>query len=95
MINIGDGVTIAVGSDMGPFTVIGFTKSQKTVTVQGDDWKIVSGSFQTNDAVIEYTRNPNGEIRVIRFSKRFNRYQVHQYMPAYIGSRRYYRDPHK
>lgn len=91
-VSIGDGATVRVGSDCYPYTVIEMTPSRKTLTLRGCTPRLLSGSFQSNDALIEYAENPAGPIRVARWSAKYNKFMVGG-QPVGIGIRRYYQDP--
>lgn len=67
---VGTHVSYQVGSDRYPGTVVAVSKSGRQVQVQKDDFRVVSGSWQGNDAVCEFTRNEKAEI--LKFTKRSN-----------------------
>lgn len=91
---VGDGVTIGAGSDAYPGTIIEVNKSGLKITFQYDSYRVVSGSFQTGDAKVEFSPNPDG-------SKYDARWTVRKGVGAFrfesrtigIGHRRYYQDP--
>ncbi len=85
-VNVGDGVTIHLYSDAHAGTVIKKTKT--TITVQQDNATIdpnfkpefVVGGFaghctNQNEQTYTYEPNPNGNVTVYRWSKKYNRYQ--------------------
>jgi hypothetical protein len=91
---IGDGATLAVGSDSYPYTVVSVSASGKQITVQADDTRIVFGSFASGDAQVRYSRNTDGGTRVLRWSARFGRWVPQGGgRPAHFGTRCLYRDP--
>lgn len=67
---IGTGVTQQVGSDAYPWIITGLSASGKTATIKRLDCRVVRGSFQSDDAVIEYTGNPSAPERTIRWTTR-------------------------
>lgn len=84
-IKVGDGVTLRLYSDAEAYTVIKRTAS--TITVQRDkatldpnfkpEW--VAGGFaghctNQNDQTYTYERNEKGDIKTLRFSKKFGRF---------------------
>ena len=87
---IGDGVTISVGSDSYPGTVIAVTP--KTITVQEDAAECISGCYATEIQEWRITRDGNGRVFRARWSEKHQRYQDHG-IPVYVGCRRRYNDP--
>jgi len=91
---VGDGITKGVGSDSYPGTIIAVGKSGLSFHFQEDNAKVVKGSFFTNDAEIEYSPNPTGEIHIARWTVRKG---VGAFRCAgsfvSVGFRRYYQDP--
>lgn len=85
-VKVGDGVTIHLYSDAHAGTVIKKTKT--TITVQQDKATIdpnfkpefIVGGFaghctNQHEQTYTYERNPNGNVTVYRWSKKYNRYQ--------------------
>lgn len=66
---VGDGASTYINGDMYPATVI--AKKGKRITVQYDIYKCVKPSsvYGADDAVYEYTRNPDGPTRVFSLRK--------------------------
>jgi hypothetical protein len=50
-------------TDAHPCTVIAVSKSGKSITIQDDDYEVVSGSEHDGTAQYTYTRNPKGLIQ--------------------------------
>lgn len=90
---VGDGVTINLHSDRSPATVVAVSPSGKTVTVQKDDWKVVSGSTHDGSAVYEYSLNPEGRKVKARVRKDGRYYPTRSSKSLSFGRNRYY-DPH-
>lgn len=92
---VGDGVTIGSGSDSYPGTIISVSPSGLKFTFQYDSYRVVKGSFQTGDAEVEYSPNPQGEMHIARWTVRHGlvayRYDSRT---VGVGHRRYYQDPH-
>ena len=61
---VGDPATYSVGSDSYPATVVAVSKSGHRVTLQDDDWKVVSGSMVDGSAKYTYSPYPQGPTRV-------------------------------
>lgn len=89
---VGDGATMRAGSDAYPYEVLSVSASGHTITIRRMDAKVVSGSFQTNNAVIEYSSNEDHVVHTARWSRARNRY-VAQGLPVSVGHARYYQDP--
>jgi hypothetical protein len=51
---IGIGASHGYGSDSYPYTVIAVSESGHTIKLRHDEYRVISGSFQTNDAKVEY-----------------------------------------
>lgn len=89
---IGDGATYAAGSDCYPATVIKVTA--KTVTIQHDFATAVGGPYAYGDNIqYEYSRNPNGNTMVCRWSEKRQRWIADGWAPVSFGHRRMYWDP--
>jgi hypothetical protein len=95
---VGDGATMAIGSDRYPGTVIEVSKSGHTVKVRSDNYKLVGGSALSEDQRYEFTPNPNGAVEV--FTRRKNGRYVRKGesfrggLRASFGHRDAYSDPH-
>lgn len=98
---IGMGASFVYGSDREPGTIVavdvfksGERKGQvRRIHVQYDDWNIVSGNFQSGNAVIEYTPNPNHPVTV--FTQRADgRWYNSKSSRVVVGVREYYQNPH-
>jgi hypothetical protein len=70
---IGDGVTIYQGSDRTPATIV--DRTVRTMTVQEDDWTIVSGSAHDGSAKYEFRPSIFGTVMTFRRGQR-------SYIPA-------------
>lgn len=92
-ITIGMGATFCIGSDSYPATVIDITPSGKTVTIQEDNYEIISGSSHDGSAEYTYSANPNGRVISFRYSTKSKNWKNSSYR-AYFGIRRKYYDPH-
>lgn len=68
VLNVGDGVTMNIGSDRYPATVIAVSKSGRKVTVQHDTATATEDSNYYGDQSYTYEANPNG--RIAEFSYR-------------------------
>lgn len=83
-------------TDCNPCTVIAMSKSGKSITIQDDDWKIISGNGFDGSALCEYFRNPAGAIHGATLRKDGG-YRLKGSCQGYgrvnLGIRRYYRDP--
>lgn len=64
---VGDGVTVSIGSDCYPATIIAVSKNLRTVTIQMDNYKPAQGYEYFGNQVYEFTPNPNGVIEVWTF----------------------------
>lgn len=98
---VGMGASFVYGSDREPGTIVavdvfksGERKGQvRRIHVQYDDWNIVSGNFQSGNAVIEYTPNPNHPVTV--FTQRADgRWYNSKSSRVVVGVREYYQNPH-
>lgn len=98
---VGMGASFIYGSDREPGTIVRvdyFKSGPKTgqprkIHVQYDNWKMISGNFQSGNAVIEYT--PNTEHPVMQFTLRDNgRWVATNGSKVVVGLREYYQDPH-
>ena len=102
---VGMGVTITYWSDRDPATVIevknfksGTRKGQpREITIQHDDWKVVSGSEGDGSAKYEYSRNAEAAtaVYVVNAKGRWVRKgQGGKGSGLILGSRNRYYDPH-
>ena len=93
---IGMGATWNSGSDCYPCTIIAMSKSGKTVTLQDDECKVISGHQDDGTACYEYSRCPNGRIQGATMRKDGG-YRLKGFSKGYgyvnIGIRRRYYDP--
>jgi hypothetical protein len=87
---VGMGVTMTSWTDRYAGTIIKVTP--KTITVQYDRAKIVSGSTLSEDQTYEYTPDPDGSILVFRLRKN-GQWRNLGGMGLLIGHRNSYRDP--
>jgi hypothetical protein len=91
---VGDRATLHHPSDSYPYIVRKVSPSGRTVMIQRLDHTIVSGSFHTNDAVVEYSERADDpkEYRRVDWSPRRNRY-TSKGTPVSFGNARYYQAP--
>jgi hypothetical protein len=87
---IGDGVTISVGSDSYPGTIIAVTS--KTIMVREDAAVCISGCYATEIQDWQITPDPNGRVFRAQWSEKRQCYRDHG-TPVYVGHRRRYNDP--
>ena len=89
---VGDAATIGYWSDRHAATVVYVSPSFKTIRVQRDNAKLVSGNIQSESQQYEYEPNPYGTITTARRTKRG--YTAAGGSPrVYVGRRNEYRDP--
>lgn len=90
---VGDLATLCYPSDRYPFIVTQVTKTGGKIEISPLAHRIVSGSFQTNDAVVEYSKVPDtAGVRVAYWSSKRGCYTCHG-TPVSIGSARFYQAP--
>lgn len=89
---VGDLATMCLPSDSYPYVVVKVSPSGKQIEVRGIDAKIVRGSFQTGDAVVEYSVNPNVATRKAHWSEKHGCFKQGG-TPLAIGHARYYQAP--
>ena len=96
-LKVGDGATTGWGSDCYPATVIAISADRKVVTIQMDDYKVVSGSTEDGSADYEYAPNPKGSVHVCRWyvrrgsrGKGFRADSTHGCSVGLEGRRAYY-----
>lgn len=87
---IGDGVTLQIGSDSYPGTIIAVTP--KTIMVQEDRAIGITGTYFSEIQEWQITPDANGRVFRARWSEKHQRYQDHG-TPIYVGHRRRYNDP--
>jgi hypothetical protein len=96
-ISVGMEATRNAYTDSTPCTVIAISKTGSQITLQDDDYKVISGSEQDGSAKYEYIRNPNGAISIAT-RRKDGTYRLKGYCPGYgfinLGFRRRYYDPH-
>lgn len=98
---VGDGVSFVYGSDREPGTVtaVQLFKSGarvgriRRIQVAYDSWRIVSGNFRSNNAVIEYERNEDSPLMWLTQDAN-GRWRMSGGNRVIIGRREYYQDPH-
>jgi hypothetical protein len=89
---IGMGITISVGSDRYPGTIIDISASGKTITFQKDSYKRIDSNGMSEDQEYEYSPNPNGEIEQASLRKNGRFMLIHTKIPIYVGEREHYYD---
>ena len=93
-VRVGDGATMSVGSDMYPYTVVEVNKSGKTLTIQQDDFTLVSGDIYSG-AEYSYSQNKDAQTEVVRWSDKRNCFKGagRHGTRVYVEYRNYYYDP--
>lgn len=92
-VKVGDGVTFRIGSDRLACTVVKVSPSGKTVTMQRDNAKVVSGSQHDGSAKYEYEEDRNGSTYVARWSAPVSKFKMSAF-GTYAGPGRHeYYDP--
>lgn len=89
---VGDLATMCLPSDSYPYVVVKVSPSGKQIEVRGIDARIVRGSFQTGNAVVEYSVNPNVATRKAHYSEKHGCFKQGG-TPLAIGHARYYQAP--
>lgn len=91
---VGIGATMSIGSDRYPYTVVGFTKSGKTLTVVRDNFtadKEGGHDYYGNQKWVYTPRDPiNAE--TARWSSKMSCYQI-KGTRLRVGEREAYQDP--
>ena len=92
---VGMGVTMVVGSDCYPYSIIA-VRSANRIVVQADDYRAARVHNYGEDVPYEYTANPQGSTQLLSLRKDgyWRGIGVENYPSFRIGKRRYYRDPH-
>lgn len=90
---VGNGVTINLHSDRVPATVVSVSPSGKTVTIQRDDYRVVSGSSFDGSAEYECSPNPDGRTETVRIRKDGRYYPAGSGTRGLSFGRSAYRDP--
>lgn len=89
---VGDFATQQVGSDAYPYIVTAVSASGARIRARRLECQIVSGSFMSGDAVVEYWANPNLQEVQGNWAPKRNRYLLAG-SPLLIGKARFYQDP--
>jgi len=93
---VGMKVTRNAVTDSDPATIIAMSKSGKHITIQDDDWTILSGSEMDGSAQYMYRRNWQGAISAASLRKN-GEYRLNGCHKGYglvtLGVQRRYRDP--
>jgi len=89
---IGMGVTISVGSDRYPGTIIDVSPSKKKITFQHDSYKRIDSNGMSELQEYEYHQDPNGSIEQASLRKNGRWMIVHGKTPVSIGVRNHYHD---
>lgn len=89
---VGMGVTVSVGSDRYPGTIIQVTQNGKRIVFQYDDYKRTDNNGMSESQTYEFTPNPNGktEIATLRKDGRFR--ITGGKTPVWVGTRDAYYD---
>jgi len=93
---VGDGATMIAGSDCYPFTIINIV-SDKTMVIQRDTYKLVSGNVLDGSAEWTYSPNSNGDVYIIKKAKNghfYTRGGMKTGTRVGVSGRSYYYDPH-
>lgn len=96
---VGDGATLLSYSDRNPATIIEVilfksgpnVGKPRLVRVQGDQWKVVSGSEADGSATYEFSRDENGPISEFRWTGKSWKGRSGK---VAFGFRERYYDPH-
>ena len=94
-IEAGQGGCYSIGSDRYPVTIIGWTKSGKTIYYQYADAKRTDNNGMSESQSYEFTPNPNGRVGVATWRRRTNSFQPKGGRSGYLSTTGYakYRDP--
>lgn len=94
MVQVGMGVTIGAGSDCYPATVVGLSKSGRTVKVQYDSYRRIDQNGLSESQQYVYSENKSGVIIEVRMNKR-GVWKVlgQKWLGVSFGHRRAYYDP--
>jgi hypothetical protein len=69
-LKVGDGATMGWGSDCYPATVIEISANRRVVTIQADNYRVVSGTTCDGSAEYAYETNLEGNTYVCRYYRR-------------------------
>ena len=90
---IGIGATYYIGSDSYAYTITRISKSGKSFWMRMDGYRAKNGSNRLSETQeYEYTPDPHGPIRQVRWSARYERWKCGPAIVA-LGHRRTYFDP--
>ena len=89
---VGMGVTMSVGSDRYPGTIIQVTQNGRRVVFQRDNYKRTDNNGMSESQTYEFSPDPNGAIEIATLRKD-GRYRITGgKTPVHIGSRDAYYD---
>lgn len=92
MPEVGMGVTVSVGSDRYPGTVIQVTQNGRRVVFQYDLYKRIDSNGMSESQTYEFSSDPNGRTEIATLRKD-GRYRITgSKTPVHIGSRSAYYD---
>jgi len=94
-IGAGQGGSYSVGSDRHPITIIGWTKSGKTIYYRAANAKRTDSNGLSECQSYEFTPNPNGRVSVATWRRRAKRFKPKGHSFANIWTNGYdkYSDP--
>ena len=90
---VGDGVSIAYGSDSEPYTIIDVNKSGTKIAIQRDNAEPADGYDYYSNQVYNYTRNPNGKIEYASLRKNGMYKIIHSNTKVHRVGRKKYQNP--
>jgi hypothetical protein len=89
---VGMGVTISVGSDRYPATIIQVTQNGKRIVFQYDTYKRTDDNGMSESQAYEFSPDPNGRVEIATLRKD-GRYRITGgKTPVHVGSRDAYYD---
>lgn len=99
-IEIGMGATLCHPNDMYPYTVIGIEHDRqgeiKYVVIQADEARSLKNFNSSNglsyedDRTFRYSRNPDGQVLILRWSIKRQQWQTSGGIRVAIGRRKFY-----
>jgi hypothetical protein len=94
---VGMGVTMSVGSDRYPYTIVEVINPSKKIIIQEDTARLVEGSAMSEHQKYEYAPNPEGKL-VTLTKRKFGKWvtqgeSVYGGSRFYLGERAQYLDP--
>ncbi len=90
---IGLGVTLGVGSDCYPYTLVDFNAKGTVISVSADKYKRTDSNGLSESQEYEYTTDPNAPVEKLRWSNKFKCYRTAGGSRYHVGHRRAYQNP--